>query len=307
MTGIALPEQFGGSSGEMDLRLMLARLWAKRWWLTVSVVLFTGGFVAAAFLMVPVYRGTTVVVSADVDRGGAGGLGSSLGAIGGLASLAGINLGSGGSHTEEALAVLRSREFTEGFINDNNLMPELFADRWDPVAKRWRGPEKNWPTLAQAFKFFDNDVRNINHDKKTGLISLQIEWHDPVKAAQWANGLIARLNAEMRTREIASTTASLSYLEKELASTSAVDTRQVINGLMETQINKRMFANVTAEFALRVVDRALPPDPKDIVRPKKLLLIALGPTLGLMFGSFVVLLLGDLLNGRPAPNKATQE
>jgi LPS O-antigen subunit length determinant protein (WzzB/FepE family) len=51
-----------------------------------------------------------------------------------------------------------------------------------------------------------------------------------------------------------------------------------------------MLANVTEEYAFRVADRALPPDPRDIVRPDKRLLFALGPLLGLTFGAFVALL-----------------
>ncbi len=38
---------------------------------------------------------------------------------------------------------------------------------------------------------------------------------------------------------------------------------------MEAQINQRMIANVTQEYALRVVDRALPADPKDVLRPEQ--------------------------------------
>jgi uncharacterized protein involved in exopolysaccharide biosynthesis len=276
--------------GEIDLRLLAWRLWSKRWWIAASVLLFTGVFTTMAFVMRPVYRSTVVVVSAAEGRGTAGSLGGALGAVGGLAALAGINLTASSGQLEEALAVLRSRQLTEGFIKDENLMPVLFQDRWDAAAGHWKGSPDTWPTLAQAYRYFDKGVRTINYDKKTGLVMVDVEWHDAAKAAQWANGLIARLNSEMRSREIASSTASIAYLEKELSDTTTVDTRQTINRLLETQINKRMFANVTEEYSFRVVDKALPADPKDVVRPKKLLLILLGPALGLMFAAGLVLL-----------------
>jgi uncharacterized protein involved in exopolysaccharide biosynthesis len=283
---------------EIDLRRVVSRLWSKRGWLAGSVLLFTTAFAAAAFLTTPIYRATTVLVAAGSDRGGAGGLASlALGQLGGLASLAGINIGSGDSQTEEALAVLQSREFTEAFIRDMHLMPELFQDRWDPNLRQWKGPEARWPSMAQGAKFFDRQVRRVSKDKLTGLITMDIEWRDRAKAADWANALLERLNAEMRARAIASTNASVEYLDKELATTSAVETRQAINRLMEAQINRRMLANVTQEYALRVVDRALPPDARDPVRPQKFLLLVLGPTLGLMFGIFVVLAAGALAGG----------
>src|SRR6185436_9231857 len=96
-----------------------------RRWLLVSVVVFGAAFAAAAFLMTPMYRATTVFVDASTERTGMGGLGSSLGQLGGLASLAGINVGSANSKLEEALAVLRSRQLTETFIREENLMQEI--------------------------------------------------------------------------------------------------------------------------------------------------------------------------------------
>lgn len=280
--------------GAIDLRIVAARLWLRRWWMLASIILFSAIFAATALLMTPVYRASTVSVSASAERSGAGSLGSTLGQLGGLAALAGINVGGGVSQTEEALAVLVSREFTEAFIRDQKLMPVLLYDKWDRNANRWSGSEGDWPTLAQAFKYFDEDLRTVTHDKKSGLITLQIEWKDPVTAAQWANELIARLNAEMRARAIASTNASVGYLQNELAGTVAVDTRSAIARLMESQINQRMLANVTQEYSLRVVDRALPPDRRDVVRPKKLMLFLLGPALGALFGAFIVLMLSPL-------------
>jgi uncharacterized protein involved in exopolysaccharide biosynthesis len=275
---------------EIDLKRIGARLWSGRWLIAASMTVFTLGCLAAAFLLTPIYRATTVVVDASASRDGMGSLASALGQLGGLASIAGIDLSGAGAEREEALAVLRSREFTEGFLQENQLLPELFHRRWDAQAGRWKGAEEDWPTPAQAFRFFDKRVRTVSRDKLTGLITVEIEWRDRLKAAQWANALVERLNAEMRSRAIASTSAAVGYLEKELAATSAVETRGAIARLMEAQINQRMVANVTKEYAFRVVDRALPSDAKDEVRPNKPLLAALGPVLGLLFGALVVLI-----------------
>jgi len=288
-------------TGSIDLRRVVERLWARRVWIAISIAVFTAGFVAAALLTEPVYRAKTVFVSASSDREGMGNLTSALGQLGGLASLAGLATGSTGTKNEEALAVLRSRAFTEGFIEDEHLMPILFARQWDPMAMQWRGPKENWPTPAKAYKFFDDQVRKISQDTKTGLITLQIEWNDPILSAQWANDLIVRLNAEMRERAIESTNASVGFLEQELTKTAAVETRQAIARLMEAQINQRMIANVTKQYAFRVADKAMPSDRRDMVRPNKLLLFALGPTLGFSFGAIIVLLFGSLRRSRAAP------
>jgi hypothetical protein len=93
----------------------------------------------------------------------------------------------------------------------------------------------------------------------------------------------------MRARAIAKSEASLGFLQKELAATAVVDTRAAINRLIESQVNQRMLANVTMQYAFRVVDPALPADRDDPVRPKKLLMTAAGVFVGLVFGMLLTI------------------
>jgi len=283
-----------------DLQVLVARLAARRSWVIIAVLVATAAFVLAAFVMTPVYRASTVLISASEERNSmSSSLGSALGQLGGLASLAGITLGSSDNATEEALAVLRSQQFTERFISDLNLRPELFADKWDAQRGEWKVSAERQPTPARAFKKFTK-IRTIKQDKKTGLVTLQIDWKDRLKAAQWANELSRRLNAEMRARAIENAEASLKFLERELESTSVVETRQAINRLIEAQVRQRMIANVTQEYAFRVVDPALAPDDDDPIRPQKLLLVILGPLVGLALGVLLVLATAWIADARSA-------
>lgn len=281
-----------------DLFELAARLWRGRLIIIACMVCLTALFGAAAFLMTPVYRASAVLVPATADPSGS--LGKALGSLGGLAAIAGIDIGGkGATNTAESLAVLRSREFTESFIVEQNMMPVLYASKWNTATNDWGvAPEKR-PSLAQGYKFFDK-IRTANEDKKTGLIRVQIEWKDREQAAAWVNALIARLNTVMRARAIQRTQAYIGFLEKELETTSAIETRHAISRIMESQINERMLANVTEEYAFRVVDRALAPDPRDPVRPKKALMIAAGMIAGLVVGAVTVLVL-SAIRARRAP------
>jgi uncharacterized protein involved in exopolysaccharide biosynthesis len=274
----------------MDLRVVVAKLFARKWWIIASVVVFTAGFIAAAILLTPIYRASTVLIPAksdhDLDSGGSG-LGG--GGIGGVASLVGINLGGGDSATEEALGVLKSRQFTEKFINDLNLMPVLYAKIWDAQAKKWKVDEKHQPTPARAYKMFDKKIRTIVPEKKSSLITMNIDWTDRVAAAAWANELVRRLNLEMRQREMARADSAVGYLEREFETTTAVATREAIGRLIEAQVKQRMFAVVTQEFAFRIIDQAQPPDRDDRLFPNKFLMALMGPFLGLIFGVVCVM------------------
>lgn len=268
----------------------LAVLYLRRWWLLAIVVATTIVFGAIAWAKPPVYRASTVLIAAGTDR--TGGLANSvLGQFGGLASLAGINVGSGDSESEEALAVLRSREFTERFILENDLLPVLYWRRWDAERRQWRASEGGAPTPARAFHYFDTGVRTVLRDRKTGLITLQITWTDRVRAAEWANDLVKRLNAEMRRRAIARADAYVSYLEKELPGSSVIATRDAMSRLIEVQVRQRMLAQVSEDYAFRTVDAALAPDADDDVRLPKLIIALTGPLAGFTLGSAFLLFL----------------
>jgi uncharacterized protein involved in exopolysaccharide biosynthesis len=276
---------------DIDLRELIVGLWRRRLWIVCCMAICTLAALAYALLSTPIYRASTVLIATGNQRNSlSSSLTSALGDVGGLASLAGITIGSGDATTQEALAVLRSRQFTEQLIVDLNLMPELFAGLWDAKAGKWTvaGPEQ--PTLAKAFKYFDKRIRTVEFDRKTGLVTLRVDWTEPTQAAAWANEMVRRLNLVMRSRAIEQSMASLEFLRKELAATTQVETREAINRLIEAQIKQRMLANVTHEYAFRVVDPALPSDRDDPLKPNKLLLLVGGPIFGLLLG--IVLVLG---------------
>jgi len=277
-----------------DLTELIGKLWAGKLWILGSGLLLALLSGVVAFKMTPIYQSSTILVPANPERSSlSGSLGSALGSLGGLASLADIKLGSSGTNAVEALAVLRSRQFTDKFIADRQLMQIFFSELWDSGQHRWNVPANEQPTAAKAYTFFDRAVRSVTQDTKTGLVTLQIKWKDPHMAADWANELVQRLNQEMQGRAISQAGASLNFLEKELARTNIVETRSAINRLVEQQINQRMLANVTEQFAFRVVDRAMPADRDDVVRPKKLLMVVAGGCLGGLIGCVLVLFLGD--------------
>jgi uncharacterized protein involved in exopolysaccharide biosynthesis len=196
---------------------------------------------------------------------------------------------------------LRSRQFTERFISDHNLLPKLFAKKWDAANNKWKVTEKEQPTLAKANAYFTKNIRTVAQDKKTGLVTLQIDWRDRNEAAAWANELVQRLNSDMRIRAIAKTDASVGYLEKELKTTSLIGTPEAINRLIESQVKQRMLASVSQEYSFRVVDKAMAVDEDDPIKPKKLLLLIAGPFFGSFLGILLVLVTGALQRPEQSP------
>jgi uncharacterized protein involved in exopolysaccharide biosynthesis len=103
----------------------------------------------------------------------------------------------------------------------------------------------------------------------------------------------------MRRRTLENSSAAIEYLQKALEGTSVIETREAINRLMEVQINRGMLATATEEYAFRAIDKAMPPDIEDPIRPNKVLMLALGVALGGLAGSLAALLVPR--KDRPEP------
>lgn len=217
-----------------------------------------------------IYRAEVLLAPVGDEKGG--GAASMLGGLGGLASLAGVSLGGGGS-TEQNIAILKSREFIWQFVQDKNLMPILFEDAWDPVKKTWieTDPEKQ---LGQweAFRAFSG-ILFVENDKKTSLITVAIEWKDKQQAAEWANELVLRLNKYLGEQAIARGDGNLEYLNQELMRTQIDDFRKTLFDLIAQEQKKAMLAKTQKDFAFRVLDRAVEPDKK--IKPKRALIVLL--------------------------------
>jgi uncharacterized protein involved in exopolysaccharide biosynthesis len=213
---------------------------------------------------------------------GASGLRSEFG---GLAALAGVDLGSSNSRKEEWLATLTSNGLATDFIQSKNLLPILYSERWDPATKGWRAGTSP-PTMEDAVKRLTTNVRTITEDRRTGLVTVAVEWYSPDLAATWANDMIEMANERLRTEAIDNAERSIQYLNKELAKTTVVGLQQSIYRLIEEQVSHAMLANVQREYAFRFIDRAVPPQTR--ASPRRLLFAAVGAFAGLTTAVLVV-------------------
>lgn len=252
-----------------------------KWLILIITLLTTCGAAWYAWTTPPLFRAEVTLAPVSGEENTR--LSALAGQLGGLASLAGVNVSGGGSAGDAAIAVLKSRAFTDAFIQDMNLLPVLFSEFWDPVGKRWivDSPEDQ-PTLRSAYSLFDKKIRSVNQDKKTGLTTLVIEWRDPEQAAQWANALVERLNRRAKREAIAEAEKSIGYLQKQLALNSVLEMRQAIYRLIEAQTKNIMLANVRDQFAFKVIDPAVVPEERS--KPDRKFILALGTACGFMLG-----------------------
>jgi uncharacterized protein involved in exopolysaccharide biosynthesis len=268
----------------LDLSALSSKIWQGKWLIIGVTAVFTLSSAVLVLILTSWYRAD--VVLAPVRATSADDLASPLGSLGGLASLAGISVG---SSTSEPLAVLESRDLAREFIEQQNLLPVLFARQWDAKLARWTPTDpKDWPDVRDGVKYLIEKIRTVKDDKKSGLVTLTIEWKDAKTAAAWANLFVDRANERIRARALLEAQANVSFLQRELAKTSVVTLQQSIGRLLDTELQKVMLARENKEFAFRVIDRA--EVPKYRVWPKRELFVALATLFGGVLSIFLVFL-----------------
>jgi hypothetical protein len=250
------------------------------------------------------YKATALLAPAQSSGGG---LSGALGQLGGLASLAGVSIG-GGESSEGQIAqeIMKSWSYIEGFIADNDLAVELAAVQgwskgsnelqinesvYDTENKQWlveneagvTGPPSSW-SLFQAF----TGRLAVSEDKKSGLVSVSIEYYSPQIAKQWVDMYVSAINAHMQQRKVAKVTNNINYLQAQIEKTSIAEMREVFYTIIEEQTKNKMVAEASPEYAFVAVSPSMAPEEKS--QPKRALICILGTLLGGMLSVLLVLI-----------------
>lgn len=298
---------------EIDLRELWFAIWTRKFQIAAITFVVMSLALIYALKQDNYYKAQVVLTPAQSE--GKPGIASQFG---GLSSLAGINLGGGGGgNTQTALAILQSRQFGERFITENNLKPLLFPDNWDNETQTWIVEEPGMlasiksailpagedqsdkklyqreqlepgePSLWNSYKAFSS-LLSVSTAKDSGLITLSIEFTDPVLAAKWSMQLVKEINLLMKQQQLEEAEKSNAYLAEQLKKTSIADVRQSIYQIMQSNIKTLTLANISDDVAFKVIDPAVVPEEKS--KPKRALIMAVAMVLGLMLGVFWALI-----------------
>ncbi|WP_083708685.1 Wzz/FepE/Etk N-terminal domain-containing protein [Pseudoalteromonas sp. SK18] len=299
------PMQNNIADDEIDLRELFAVIWQGKWLIIAITALFAVASVVYAINQPNIYKSEALLAPAEQE--GSGGLAGLAGQFGGLASLAGVNLGGGSSNKAQlAIEVLKSRQFTSDFIQKHNILPDLMAaESWnmqtntvvynseiyDAQNNKWvrevKAPFKPKPSMQEAYKEFSKII-SASTDKESGMVKIAIEHVSPYVAQQWVDWLIKDINQTMKQRDVLEAIKSTDFLTQQLEQTKIADIRAVLYKLVEEQTKTIMFAKVRDEYVFKTIDAALVPEEK--FKPKRALICVLGVLLGGILSVMIVLI-----------------
>jgi len=268
------------SLNDLGLFDLFAILWKGKWIIIPVTFVFAVFSVVYALSIPNEYTARSTLLPSEEARGG--GLASMARQFGGLASIAGVNLGQQDSTDKVLLAreMVRSRDFTRHFIQKYDiLVPLMAAEKWiwesnrlviddtlyDTETNTWirdvEPPLTPEPSMWEAHKEFQKRV-SFNQDEMTSVVTVAVTHYSPHIAKQWAEWIIFELNERIRQADIEESQQKLTYLQEKLEETNIAEMRTVFSQLIENELQNSLLANVRQEYVLSVIDPAVIPEEK---------------------------------------------
>lgn len=285
---------------EISLSSIVAVLMRHKLLVIGFTAIFAVASVALAVSLPNLYKSQAKLIS---NKGNEGGLGSLAGSLGGLAGIAGAALGGGDSDAKVNLAkeLLKSRVFLKKFVDKHDILVPLIAaegtdDQGNLIInqKLYSATEQKWvrdvvapkpvtPSAEDVFLAFDK-ILTVEHDKKSGVVKVELEFYQPELAKQWLTWLIEDVNEEVRAQDRLEAEQSISYLQRVVEETDSAATREAFFQLIEEQTKTLLLTEVRKDYVFKSIDPATSPEEKS--SPKRAL-ICIGITL--FAGVFIVM------------------
>jgi uncharacterized protein involved in exopolysaccharide biosynthesis len=260
------------SLDEIDLMDLMKFIWNDKIVIILTTSIFAIISVVYALSLPNIYSSEALLAPNNINSGSASSQISSQ--IGGLASLAGMNLGSisGGQEAKinTAIEILGSRQFFKDYLYEDLLVEIMAAKSFDNNSQiltiddelydtgtgDWLLPNGKVdvkPTVQKTYNAFIKSS-SISKDKFTGFVTVSYNHISPIVSQKIVDRMVKGVNQALRKTDIDASNKSIIYLMQEIKKTSLVSLQQAFSRLIEEQTKTMMLANLTEEYIFRTID-----------------------------------------------------
>ncbi len=223
----------------------------------------------------------------------------SMNNIGGLASLAGINLSSQpGGNSTKALKKVRTLSFFKESILPNIFLPDLMAMKsWDDDTNTivyyenvFNTETQTWisaPTPQESFKDFE-DILKVSQDFDTGFVTIAVKHKSPHIAQEWTNLIVNQLNDFFRVNDKREAQAAMDFLNVQMSLTNYTEIKQVIAQLLQKKMQQLTLIEANEFYVFSYLDPPMVMEEK--IEPNRPSICILGTILGGLIGIFIVII-----------------
>ncbi|MDP2647223.1 MAG: Wzz/FepE/Etk N-terminal domain-containing protein [Desulfobacterales bacterium] len=249
----------------LDLLIVLL----KHKLLIIGIVFLAGVFsVIYAKSLDNIYRSEATIIPRAEEKTAIPGALSALGGLGGFAGEM-LGLGGGGS-LDKFETVLNSRVFAAKIYekHKDEILPVLYEKNWDAKGKKWTVDKENIPTLQDITKAVSELVK-IQRDKKTSILTIQVEHTKPAYAKKMVDYYLNELSESLRSETLLDARENQKFLQRQIEQISDVLLKEKIYALLAKEIEKETFARAQDPYSFQILDPPIVPDLNKRVKPKR--------------------------------------
>lgn len=259
------------TNNDIDIALAFNKVLARKKTIFAIGLLFSLITGLVVFSLPDVYTSKSVLAPSQNQT--SGNLPGNMQSLGGLASLAGIDVKGSSDDSAIALEIMKSWAFIENFIEKNNIQVDLIAsedwddetgqliydeDRFDVTSGEWVLNEDHPkpPTSWQLFNAFKK-ILTIEKSKENGFINIEVDQFSPSVAKQWLEAYVKDINSFMQTRRLTQIELNIQYLNDEISKTNIAEMKTVFYGLIEDQVQAKMLTQANPEYVFTTISPAM--------------------------------------------------
>jgi len=286
---------------EIDLRELFATIWKHKLFIAVFTFIITSLAIVYALSKPNEYKVYTLLAPQEASKG------MNLGGLGALASMAGVNVGGGGSGITPDIAfttLLNDYAFMKNFILKNQLDKKLsdatmeqeyvFALGYNGIYKLFHSKAKNDNSnKVQTFNYYQQlkSALQVSTDKKTFLITVSYIAPSRKFAKEVLEDFLRDATQELVGRNLRDINAKVEKYKQELQKTNNLELKSELAKLISTLIKQKVYINASKYYKVKVVTDPYIPDVKDKAKPKRALIVIVAFITSIILGIFLVFFL----------------
>ena len=167
-------------------------------------------------------------------------------------------------------------------------MPVIFADIWDPDAKKWL--EEEPPTIQDGYEALQEDMLTVNVDTEQGTLTLSFDHEDPETAKNFVEYFLLELSEALREEVIRDAAENMRFFQEQINKISDPLLREKIYTLLAREIEKDTFARAQKYYSFVLIDPPIVPDLNKKVKPKRSLICILSVFVAFFVAVFLAFL-----------------
>ena len=229
------------------------------------IITFTALFAIIALIysltLSNIYQ-STALLSPVGDQSSSG---QSISNIGGLASLAGINISStSGGNSTKAITKITTLSFFEENILPNIFLPDLMAVRtWDKkgtllyMILSYSVQTGKWneiPHPQKSFKAF-KDRLQVSQDYDTKFLTISIKHESPHIAKEWAELVVNEINDSFRAKDKREAESAMKFLNTQMALTNYTEIKQVVAEILKQKMQQLALIETNEFYVFSYLDQ----------------------------------------------------